>query len=146
MTCRLPSEVIHHFSVHFGRRQSTAGGWVPLPEQQPSPQAARAARGTCCTLEAFSFAPSLEAFKARQDVALGSLVWLVTLHIAGRLRLDDHCGSFQPRPFYDFGLTDEWLYGQRCTHAVCAVTTRPGRSVPGGTPERAAPRPWYRAH
>ena len=29
-------------------------------------------------------APSLEAFKARLDVAVGSLVcWLVTLHIAG---------------------------------------------------------------
>jgi len=29
-------------------------------------------------------APSLEAFKARLDVALGSLVWwFVTLHIAG---------------------------------------------------------------
>ena len=29
-------------------------------------------------------APSLKAFKARLDVALGSLVWwLVTLHIAG---------------------------------------------------------------
>ena len=29
-------------------------------------------------------APSLEAFKARLDVALGSLVWwLATLHIAG---------------------------------------------------------------
>ena len=27
--------------------------------------------------------PSLEAFKDRLDVALGSLVWLVTLHIAG---------------------------------------------------------------
>ena len=28
--------------------------------------------------------PSLEAFKARLDVALGSLVWwLVTLHVAG---------------------------------------------------------------
>ena len=47
-------------------------------------------------------APSLEAFKARLDVALGSLVWwLATLHIAGGLKLDDHCGSFQPRPFYD---------------------------------------------
>jgi len=34
-------------------------------------------------------APSLEAFKARVDVALGSLVWwLVTLHIAGGLKLD----------------------------------------------------------
>ena len=47
-------------------------------------------------------APSLEAFKARLDVALCSLVWwLVILHIAGGLKLDDHCGHFQPRPFYD---------------------------------------------
>jgi len=47
-------------------------------------------------------APSLEAFKAGLDVALGSLVcWLATLHIAGGLKLDDHCGPFQPRPFYD---------------------------------------------
>ena len=39
-------------------------------------------------------APSLEAFKARLDVALGSLVcWLATLHIAGSLKLDDHCDS-----------------------------------------------------
>ena len=46
--------------------------------------------------------PSLEAFKARLDVALGSLVWwLATLHIAGGLKLDDPCGPFQPRPFYD---------------------------------------------
>jgi len=44
----------------------------------------------------------LEAFKARLDVALGSLVWwLVTLHIAGGLKHDDHCGPFQPRPIYD---------------------------------------------
>jgi len=34
-------------------------------------------------------------------VALGSLVWwLVTLHVAGGLKLDDHGGLFQPRPFY----------------------------------------------
>ena len=47
-------------------------------------------------------APSLEAFKARLDVALDSLDWwLVTLHIAGGLKLDDHYGPFQPRPFYD---------------------------------------------
>jgi len=46
--------------------------------------------------------PSPETFKARLDVALGSLVWgLVTPHIAGGLKLDDHCGPFQPRPFYD---------------------------------------------
>jgi len=47
-------------------------------------------------------APSLEAFKARLDVALGTLAWwLATLHIAGGLKIDDHCGPFQPRPFYD---------------------------------------------
>ena len=54
-------------------------------------------------------APSLEAFKARLDVALGSLVWwLATLHIAGELKLDDHCGPFQPRPFYDSVIQDSW--------------------------------------
>ena len=47
-------------------------------------------------------APSLEAFEARLDVALGRLVWwLATLHIAEGLKLDDHCGLFQPRPFCD---------------------------------------------
>ena len=50
-------------------------------------------------------APSLQAFKARLDVALGSLVcWLVILHqqpMAGWLKLDDLCGPFQPRLFYD---------------------------------------------
>ena len=47
-------------------------------------------------------APSLEAFKARLDVALGSPVWgLAALPMAGGMRLDDHCSPFQPRPFYD---------------------------------------------
>ena len=47
-------------------------------------------------------APSMEAFKVRLDVALGSLVWwLATLHRAGGLKLNDHCGPFQPRPFYE---------------------------------------------
>ena len=47
-------------------------------------------------------APSLEAFKARLDVALGSLVWwLATLPVAAGLKLGYHCGLFQPRPFYD---------------------------------------------
>jgi len=47
-------------------------------------------------------ASPLEAFKARLDVALGSLVWwLATLHIAGGLKLDDHCGPFQPTTFFD---------------------------------------------
>jgi len=46
-------------------------------------------------------APSLDVFKARLDVALGSLVcWLATLHIGG-LQLHDPRGPFQPRPFYD---------------------------------------------
>ena len=57
-------------------------------------------------------APSLEAFKARLDVALGSLVcWLATLHIAGGLKLDDHCGPFQPRPFYDTCVCSHSLHG-----------------------------------
>ena len=48
-------------------------------------------------------APSLEALKARLDVALGSLVWwLATLPMAEKLTLDDHCGPFQLRPFCDF--------------------------------------------
>ena len=47
-------------------------------------------------------APSLEVFKTRLDVALGSLVWwLATLHLAGGLKLDGHCGPFQARTFYD---------------------------------------------
>ena len=46
-------------------------------------------------------APSLEAFKARLDMALVSLDWwLATLLRAEGLKLDDHCGPFQPRPFY----------------------------------------------
>jgi len=47
-------------------------------------------------------AASLQAFKARLDVALGSLVWwLATLHMGGGLNPDDHCGPFQPRLFCD---------------------------------------------
>ena len=38
----------------------------------------------------------------RTQEPLGSLVWwLVTLNTAGGLKLDDHCGPFQPRPFYE---------------------------------------------
>ena len=44
----------------------------------------------------------IKNFKARLDVALGGLVWwLATLHIAGGFKLNDDCGPFQPRPFYD---------------------------------------------
>jgi len=86
------------------------------------------------------FAPSLEAFKARLDVPLSSLVWwLVTLHIARGLKLNDHCGPFQPRPFYDsmtrglscaqgcsgwilgkiFSLKEWWGIGTGCPGGMC---------------------------
>ena len=46
-------------------------------------------------------APSLQAFQARLDVALGSLgCWLLSLHTAG-VGTDSHCGPFQPRPSYE---------------------------------------------
>jgi len=52
-----------------------------------------------------------EDFKARLDAALGSLVWwLATLHIAGGLKLDDHCGPFPPRPFYDSTILPQLWY------------------------------------
>ena len=32
----------------------------------------------------------------------GQLVWwMATLHVAGGLKLDDHCGPFQAMPFYN---------------------------------------------
>ena len=47
-------------------------------------------------------APSLEALKARLKVALGSLSWwLATLLVARELELEDLCGPFQPKVFYD---------------------------------------------
>lgn len=37
--------------------------------------------------------------KSQMTVALGSLAWwLMTLHLAGGLKPDDHCGPFPPRP------------------------------------------------
>jgi len=58
-------------------------------------------------------APSLKAFKARLDVALGGLgCWLVTLHIAGGVILDDHFWPFQPRPFYDSMWTSASVAGK----------------------------------
>ena len=69
-------------------------------------------------------APSLEAFKARLDVALGSLVWgLVTLPIAGWLKLHDHCAPFQPRPFYDSMIYQ--ITKQRNTAAKKQLQTAP---------------------
>jgi len=72
-------------------------------------------------------APSLEAFKARLDVALGSLVWwLTTLHIAGGLKLDEHCGPFPPRTFCDSmimitmksGFPDVLAISHSCFHTL----------------------------
>ena len=65
--------------------------------------------------------PSLGAFRARLDVALGSLLWwLVTLHIAGGLKLNDHCGPFQPRPFYDY---DSMIQEQIILHFANDLST-----------------------
>jgi len=56
-------------------------------------------------------ASSLEAFKVRLDVALGSLVWwLVALPMSGGLKLDDNCGPFQPRLFYDSMIITFFFY------------------------------------
>ena len=39
---------------------------------------------------------------SKLQVALGSLLWwLATLPMVGGLKLDDHCGPFQPTPFND---------------------------------------------
>ena len=65
-------------------------------------------------------APSLEAFKARLDVALGSLVWwLATLHIAGGLKLDDHCGPFQPRHYVTFPNRIFFYSHKKIVHICC---------------------------
>jgi len=74
-------------------------------------------------------APSLEAFKTRLDVALGSQVLvarsLVTLHVvAGGLKLYDHCGPFQPRPFYDDSMINQ--LGQKKSFSLsmlCVLST-----------------------
>jgi len=59
-------------------------------------------------------APSLEAFKARLDVALGSLVcWLVTLHIAGGwTRWSLWCFSTQ---------TISWFYDLQADVCFCPI-------------------------
>jgi len=60
-------------------------------------------------------APSLEAFKAGLDVAVSSLVWwLATLHIAGGLKPDDHCGLLNPGHSM---IMDSFL-GRRCLHLI----------------------------
>jgi len=70
---------------------------------------------------------SLEAFKARLDVSLGSLVWwLVTPHIAEGVKLTDHSGPFQPRPFCDsMRLLVEPPAAPPQPHAASAVPCKP---------------------
>ena len=63
-------------------------------------------------------APSLQAFKARLDVALGLVVGDPAQHSRG-LELDEHCGPFQPRPFYD---SRPWSVAVNCTGGRRAPT------------------------
>ena len=39
---------------------------------------------------------------------------MVILHKAGELKLDDHCGPFQPRPFYDSMIKDWLTHFHKC--------------------------------
>jgi len=41
--------------------------------------------------------------------------WLATLHIARRLKTDDYCSLFQPRPIYDSDSMILW-FGDRKFH------------------------------
>ena len=70
-------------------------------------------------------APSLEAFKARLDVALGSLVWWLAIrHIARGFKLDDHCRPSQPRTFYDSMNPSFAVIVTRCYHSqgLCSLS------------------------
>ena len=72
--------------------------------------------------------PSLNVFKARLDVALGSLVWwLVTLHIAGGLKLDDHYGLFLPTSFCDSMIP---MHTRACSSA-CGVLIQSQQALNG---------------
>jgi len=82
-------------------------------------------------------APFLEAFKARLDVALGSLVcWLETLNTAGGLKLNDYCGPFQPRPFCDSvsSLTQVYSYWYNCRSVILHRLPYCFTSIFGGRP------------
>ena len=46
--------------------------------------------------------------------------WSATLHMAGGLKLDDHYGPFQPRPFY--GLGTAGVFSNPCFPLQCAGT------------------------
>ena len=73
--------------THFGWKKEAANqnqkGWLIFGDAAGMPRFPGDVLCSSLPKEAVD-APSLEAFKARLDVALGSLVcWLVTLHIAG---------------------------------------------------------------
>jgi len=64
---------------------------------------------------------SLEAFKARLDGILSSLIeWLATLPTAWRLELDDLQGLLQTKPFYDS--TNAWKKQGECNQQVSKST------------------------
>jgi len=88
-------------------------------------------------------APSLEALKARLDVALGSLVcWLATLHIAEGLKLHYHCGPFQPRPFHDSMILLIPLVSVPCTrNSPLPPTPKPTALFPHALPQSSPSSP-----
>jgi len=47
---------------------------------------------------------------------------LAILHIAGRLKLNDHCGPFQPRPFYDSNKYKRAIYKMLKHHSKMEKT------------------------
>jgi len=58
----------------------------------------------------------------------------VALHIAGGLKVDDHCGPFQPRPFYDsMNLLFYDLYIKRaqaeCFHRAAETSEKKQKNV-----------------
>jgi len=71
-----------------------------------------------------SFFPQTFCFSMCQYyimITLGILVWwLVTLHVAGGLKLDDHCDPFQPRPFYD-SMNDNVILLRKAKLLICTA-------------------------
>ena len=94
------SEVKEHLWISIFKTNGTC----VLSSEEPSVSNAKTVQLHSLKAKMWEFGRmhSSRLHPSRLDVALGSLVWwLVTLHIAGGLKLDDHCGPFQPRLFYD---------------------------------------------
>jgi len=74
-------------------------------------------------------APSLQAFKARLDVALGSLgCWLVTLHIAGGWNWMSSVVLFNPGHSMIL-----WFYDLQCSINPIAEKQKASRLVSNGS-------------